>query len=295
MLVVASLLFFSPPKAAPVQLGAASLTMASANAGYDPTDYVSTLDGALAAHGEGRDAVDSPDTDTDSESAGQTPAQTRAARRSRRLGGFRLARFGVAAKTGYTHGTSATSGLFSRDQSLQDSLSNASPTLATGGSGSEQYGGFQSGFILDAEVVGLNLWLDFHKFYTPGGMWSLLLGYDHEFGFGRRVRLDVGAGGGVSHMFFGQLAAAISNPLGSETSELGAAGLEARASADLHIKLIGPLYTGPSAMVGYHYLWAASTSDVTVERGLHYSFGWTLRLDLATPRLGSGRRQRRAR
>jgi hypothetical protein len=209
----------------------------------------------------------------------------------RKLGGIRLFRFGVAAKIGYTHGTSAKNGLYDRDKSIQDSVDNMMVTTSGAGDlGKTGFGGFQYGFIVDAEIVGVNVWLDFHKFFNPGGMWSLLLGYDHEFGFGKRLRLDVGVGGGLNHVFLGKALADLyydkDNP---EAVNIGTLGVEGRAMVDLHIKLVGPLFTGPYAMVGYHYLWSANAAEVTAEKGLHYSAGWSLRLDFAAPKLLGGR------
>ena len=212
----------------------------------------------------------------------------------RKLGGFRLLRLGIAPKIGYTHGTSDKNGVFDRDKSIQDSIDNGMVTTSGAGDlGKTRFGGFQYGFILDAEVVGINVWLDFHKFFSPGGMWSLLLGYDHEFGFGKRLRLDVGVGGGLNNVFLGDALKDLyydkSNP---QSVNIATLGVEGRAMADLHIKLVGPLFTGPYVMLGYHYLWSANVAEVTVEKGLHYSLGWTLRLDFATPKLIGGKKTR---
>ncbi|KIG18283.1 hypothetical protein DB30_01392 [Enhygromyxa salina] len=214
----------------------------------------------------------------------------------RPLGGFRLFRLGLAARVGYTHGTSAKNGLFDRDKSIQDSIDNMMVTTSGAGDlGKTRFGGFDYGFILDAEVVGINVWLDFHKFFNPGGMWSLLLGYDHEFGFGKRLRLDVGVAGGLNHVFLGSVLQDLyydkENP---EAVNIGTLGVEGRAMLDLHIKLVGPLYTGPYALLGYHYLWSANVEEVTAEKGLHYSAGWSLRVDLAAPKLIGGRKKKPA-
>jgi hypothetical protein len=167
-------------------------------------------------------------------------------------------------------------------------------TSGAGALGKTQFGGPQFGFVLDAEVVGINAWLDFHKFFRPGGMWSLLLGYDHEFGFGRRLRLDVGIGGGLNQVFLGKVLSGLyydqDNP---EAVNIGTLGVEGRGMVDFHIKIVGPLFTGPYAMIGYHYLWSANTSEVTSEKGLHYSVGWTLRLDVAAPKLIGGKKTKK--
>lgn len=212
----------------------------------------------------------------------------------KKLGGFRLFRIGLAPKIGYTHGTSQKDGLFDRDKSIEDSINNGEVTMSGAGDlGQTNFGGPQWGFILDAEVVGINVWLDFHKFFRPGGMWSLLLGYDHEFGFGRRLRLDVGFGGGLNNVFLGDALQDLyydeDNP---ESINIATLGVEGRVSADLHIKIAGPLYTGPGLMLGYHYLWSANAAEVTVEKGLHYSAAWSLRLDFAAPKLIGGRKKK---
>jgi hypothetical protein len=212
----------------------------------------------------------------------------------KKLGGFRVARLGVFAKLGYTNGVSQKNGIFDRNKSIQDSIDNQSPTVSGGGDlGTTRFGGFQGGFGIDAEVVGINAWFDFHKFFSPGGMWSLLLGYDHEFGFGTRYRLDVGVGVGVQKVFLGkaleQLYYDKDNP---QAVNIGTLGLEGRAMLDFHIKLVGPLFTGPQAMIGYHYLWSANAAEVTAEKGMHFSIGWTLRIDLAAPKLLGGKRRK---
>ncbi len=211
-----------------------------------------------------------------------------------KLGGFRLARLGVSAKLGYTNGVSQKNGIFDRNKSLQDSIDNQSPTVSGGGDlGTTRFGGFQGGFGIDAEVVGVNVWVDFHKFFRPGGMWSVLLGYDHEFGFGERYRLDVGVGGGVQKVFLGQALESLYYDKTNPTAvNIGTLGLEGRAMVDFHIKIVGPLFTGPQAMIGYHYLWSANAAEVTAEKGMHFSLGWALRLDLAVPKvLGRGKKK----
>ena len=208
------------------------------------------------------------------------------------LGGFRLFRIGLAPKIGYTHGTSDKEGLFDREKSIQDSIDNMELTTSGAGDlGQTQFGGFQYGFILDVELVGINVWLDFHKFFRPGGMWSLLLGYDHEFGFGERLRLDVGVAGGLNQVFLGDVLKSLYYDQNDPTAvNIGTLGVEGRAMVDLHIKVVGPLYTGPYALLGYHYLWSANVDEVTAEKGLHYSAGWSVRLDFAAPKI-LGRRK----
>ncbi len=206
-----------------------------------------------------------------------------------KLGGFRMFRFGIAAKIGYTHGTSQKNGIFDRDKSIMDSIENMEVTMSGAGDlGETRFGGPMYGGILDLEVFGVNAWLDFHKFFRPGGMLSLLAGYDHEFGLGRRLRLDIGAAFGMQRVFLGEGLTAFydditvdpDNPL---ATNVATTGIEARLMADLHIHLAGPLYTGPGAMLGYHYLFSANSAEVTEEKGLHYSFAWSVRVDFALP------------
>lgn len=230
------------------------------------------------------DPVPAPEPEPEPEAE---PEPEPEAKPKKKLGGFRIARLGVFAKLGYTNGVSQKNGIFDRNKSIQDSIDNQSPTVSGGGDlGTTRFGGFQGGFGIDAEVVGINAWFDFHKFFRPGGMWSLLIGYDHEFGFGERYRLDVGVGAGVQKVFLGkaleQLYYDKDNP---QAVNIGTLGLEGRAMVDFHIKLVGPLFTGPQAMIGYHYLWSANAAEVTAEKGMHFSIGWALRIDLATPKL----------
>lgn len=213
----------------------------------------------------------------------------------KKLGGFRLARLGISGKLGYTNGVSQKNGIFDRNKSLQDSIDNGTPTASGAGDlGTSRFGGFQGGFGIDAEIVGINAWFDFHKFFRPGGMWSALIGYDHEFGFGERYRLDVGAGVGVQKVFLGKALENLYYDKNNPTAvNIGTLGVEGRAMVDFHIKIVGPLFTGPYGMIGYHYLWSANASEVTAEKGMHFSLGWVLRVDLATPKLlGRGKNEK---
>jgi hypothetical protein len=243
---------------------------------------------------EAKPAPVEPESEPESKPAEEeTDAKKDDDKPKKKLGGFRLARLGVFAKLGYTNGVSQKNGIFDRNKSLQDSINNQDPTLSGAGDlGTTRFGGFQGGFGIDAEVVGINAWFDFHKFFRPGGMWSVLLGYDHEFGFGERYRLDVGAGVGVQKVFLGKALENLYYDKSNPTAvNIGTLGIEARAMADFHIKIVGPLFTGPYAMIGYHYLWSANAAEVTAEKGMHFSLGWTLRIDLATPKLlGRGRK-----
>ena len=243
---------------------------------------------------EGPTPASNADAPAEPDAKEEEPEEEEEEESFKKLGGFRLFRVGIAAKIGYTHGTSAKNGLYDRDKSIQDSIDNMMVTTSGAGDlGQTKFGGFAYGFILDAEVVGINVWLDFHKFFQPGGMWSLLLGYDHEFGFGKRLRLDVGVAGGLNQVFLGSALSGLyydkDNP---EAVNIGTLGAEGRGMVDLHIKLVGPLFTGPYAMIGYHYLWSANVEEVTAEKGLHYSAGWSMRLDFGAPKLIGGRKKK---
>jgi hypothetical protein len=224
----------------------------------------------------------------------QDPEDAQDEKKPKNLGGFRLFRIGLAANVGYLSGTSQKNGLFDRNKSIMDSINNQDPTISGAGDlGKYKYGGPDFGFTVDAEVVGINVWLDFHKFMlTQGGNFSLLLGYDHEFGFGKRLRLDVGVGGGMHKAFLGSVLSGFyydkDNPL---ATNIGTLGVEGRGMVNFHIKIVGPLFTGPYALLGYHYLWSANAAEVTAEKGLHYAVGWSLRLDFAAPKLlGRGKK-----
>lgn len=199
---------------------------------------------------------------------------------------FKFFRVGVQGKLMYTHGTSDKNGLFDRDKSIEDSIENGMVTMSGAGDlGTTQFGGFAGGFLVDLELFGINAWFDFHKFFTPGGMWSLLAGYDHDFSFAKdRLNLNIGLGFGLQKVFLGQALSELyydeDNP---EAVNIGTTGIEMRAMVGLDIKIVGPLYTGPTLMGGYHYLWTANASEVTVEKGLHYSAGWNVSLRFALP------------
>jgi hypothetical protein len=204
-------------------------------------------------------------------------------KKPRKLGGFKIFRAAVLGKIGYTNGSSEKNGIFDRQKSIDDSIMNGMPTMSGAGDlGKTQFGGFMGGFEADLEVAGINVLLDFHKFFRPGGMWSLLIGYDHEIGLGKRLRLDVGLHLGMMRIFLGDALANLyydkTNPM---AVNIATAGMEMRLMAALQIRLIGPLFTGPALMGGYHYLWTANASEITKEKGLHYSGAWTLRLDFA--------------
>ena len=222
------------------------------------------------------------------ESAAVAASEPPEKRQARKLGGWKLFRFGIAPKIGYTNGTSQRDGLFDKDKSIADSVEAGEVVISEGDSEDVQFGGAAWGFEVDLELVGINFMLDFHQFFNQGGMWSVLLGYDHEFGLGKkkdRLRLDLGAHAGMMRVFMDDALANLyydsSNPA---AINIATAGMEFRAMLALQIRLVGPLFTGPTLMGGYHYLWSATVDKATEEKGLHYSAAWTLRLDFGLPR-----------
>jgi hypothetical protein len=207
-------------------------------------------------------------------------------KRVKKLGGFRLFRAAVAANIGYTSGTSDRNGLFDRQKSIDASVAAMMPVMTGGGDlGTDAFGGFFAGGLVDIEVVQINLWAEYQQFFAGGGMWSLLAGYDHEFSLGKRARFDLGAGFGLMKVFLNnaleQFYVDTSDPT---QTDLATTGMEVRGMATLPIKLFGPVFTGPTAMLGYHYLFSANDEAVVAEKGLHFSAAWTVRLDFSLNR-----------
>ena len=203
-----------------------------------------------------------------------------------RFGGLKLFRIAFWPKIGYTHGTSDKNGIFDREKSIEASVENMEATMTGAGDlGKTQFGGPMYGFEVDIEVFFINAWLDFHKFFRPGGMWSLLIGYDHEFDLHDRVRFNLGAGFGMMRVFLGSALEDLyydkDNPM---AVNIATAGIEGRLLAGFDFRLAGPLYTGPQFMGGYHYLWSANVDEVTKEKGFHYSAAWNLKLQFEFPR-----------
>jgi hypothetical protein len=203
-----------------------------------------------------------------------------------KFGGMKLFRIGIIPKIGYTHGTSDKNGIFDRQKSIDASIENMEATMTGAGDlGKTRFGGPMYGGELDVEVFFINVWLDFQKFFRPGGMWSLLIGYDHEFRLHDRVRFNLGAGFGMMRVFLGDALEDLyydkDNP---EAVNIATAGIEGRLMAGFDFKIAGPLYTGPMFMGGYHYLFSANVDEVTKEKGFHYSAAWNLKLHFEFPR-----------
>lgn len=217
--------------------------------------------------------------------------------RREKFGGIKFFRLGIYGKTGYTHGTSQRNGLFDRQKSIDASIENMEATMVGGGDlGRNDFGGWQYGFEVDLEVFFVNAWLDFHKFYNPGGMWSLLIGYDHEFRLHDRIYFNLGLGGGMMRVFLGDVLEDLyfdrDNP---EAINIATAGLEARGLASFDFRIAGPLFFTPSFLLGYHYLWSADAEAVTAERGLHYAAQAGLKLMFMLPRESRTRPEKKKR
>ncbi len=216
----------------------------------------------------------------------QAEEKREAKERKEKFGGIKFFRLGIYGKTGYTHGTSQKNGLFDRQKSIDASIENMEATMVGAGDlGRNDFGGFQYGFEVDLEVFFVNAWLDFHKFYNPGGMWSLLIGYDHEFRLHDRIYFNLGLGGGMMRVFLGDVLEDLyfdrDNP---EAINIATAGLEARGLASFDFRIAGPLFFTPSFLLGYHYLWSADATEVTAEKGLHYAAQAGLKLMFMLPR-----------
>ncbi len=203
----------------------------------------------------------------------------------KKYGGFKYFRFGIWPHLGYTNGTSQKNGIFDQSRTIEQAMMTGQvDPVGAGDLGKTRFGGGMYGFQVDLEAFFVNLWFDFHKFFTPGGMFSVLIGYDHEFYLHRRVHWNLGAGFGFMRIFLGKplekLYYDASNPM---STSIATAGIEARLITSFDFKLVGPLYTGPWLMLGYHHLFTANVEEVTKEKGIHYSFAWTLKLEFTVP------------
>ena len=196
---------------------------------------------------------------------------------------FKFLRLAASGKLGYTNGTSQRNGVFDKERTIESVMMGGTEPVA--GENSEQsYGGGMGGGELDLEVFGINVWLDLQKFFQPGGMLALMVGYDHEFWFHERVRFDPGLGFGFMRIFLGgPLEDLYYNEDNVETTNIATAGIAGRLMLNLHIRIWGPFYTGPQFMLGYHYLFSANQDEVTKERGLHYSPAWNFRAEFVLP------------
>jgi hypothetical protein len=221
----------------------------------------------------------------ESSSQGETPepeAEKKGEERWRKIKFFRL---GLWPRLGYAHGTSQNNGIFDRDRTIEHVSEGGQGPVGADDLADTQFGGGMGGAELDLEIFLINVWLDFHKFFTPGGMLSLLVGYDHEFWLHRVVRLDVGLGFGFMRVFLGgPLEKLYYDADNVESTNVANAGIEGRLFTNLRFRIWKPLYTGPQFSLGYHYLFTANTEEVTKERGLHYAVAWTFGFEFALPK-----------
>ncbi len=263
----------TPPPAAPAPQQP-SAPPPSAGASSSPAPTAAPASSAEGPEEEGRGWAE----EDEEEGEGGPPKE--------RFGGIKFFRIGIMPKIGYTHGTSQKNGLFDRDKSIEASIENMEATMVGAGDlGRNDFGGPQYGFEVDLEIFFVNAWLDFHKFFNPGGMWSVLIGYDHEFRLHDRIYFNLGLGGGMMRVFLGDVLEDLyfdkNNP---EAINIATAGLEARGMASFDFRIAGPLFFTPSFLLGYHYLWSADATEVTAEKGLHYAAQGGLKLMFMLPR-----------
>lgn len=198
---------------------------------------------------------------------------------------FKFFRFGFWPKFGYTDGTSQKNGIFDKEKTIENAMMGGDLEPVGGGNSTERFGGLMYGGTVDIEIFFANIWVDFQKFFNPGGMISLMLGYDHEFWPHRVVRIDLGAGFGFHRIFLGgPLEDLYYDPSNPEAVNIATAGIAGRIMTSLEFRLYGPLYLGPRFDVGYHYLFTANVDEVTKERGLHWSAAIALKTEFTIPR-----------
>ncbi|MDE0896648.1 MAG: hypothetical protein OSB10_08680 [Planctomycetota bacterium] len=206
-------------------------------------------------------------------------------KRSERFGGRKLFRLAISPHFGWTNGVSQKNGLFDLQATIDSSIENMQGTIAGAGNlGAQRFGGFAYGFDIDLEIFFLNIAADFDKFLNPGGMWTLRLGYDHDFRPHERININLGLSGGFMRIFLGDALEQLDfDPSDPTKTDIARAGFVTRLNLNFDIWLAGPLYTGPQFMVGYHYLFSANDKSVIAEKGLHYALAWNLKLRFALP------------
>ena len=221
----------------------------------------------------------------DDEAEDSDESSPKEGKRSQRFGGMKFFRLAISPKFGWTDGLSEKNGLFDLQATIDASIQNGQGTIAGGGAlGASRFGGLAYGFDLDLEIVFINIWADLDKFINPGGMWSVRLGYDHDFRPHERVNINLGLGAGFMRIFLGDALEQLDfDPNDPTKTDIARAGVVTRANLNLDIWLAGPLYTGPQFMVGYHYLFSANDESVISEQGMHYSAAWNLKLRFALP------------
>lgn len=217
--------------------------------------------------------------------AGEAESEPEEKKRSERFGGRKFFRLAISPRFGWTNGVSQKNGLFDLQSTIDSSIQNGQGTIAGAGDlGTEGFGGWAYGFDVDLELFFLNIWADFDKFLNPGGMWTLRIGYDHDFRPHERVNINLGFGAGFMRIFLGEALEQLDfDPTDPTKTDIARAGVVSRLNLNLDIWLAGPLYTGPQLMVGYHYLFSANDKSVISEQGMHYAAAWNLKLRFAFP------------
>lgn len=282
--------------AAPAQTRAQAQTQASPGAPASTSTLASHGDpfqpppgatnAAPISEGPAPQPAPSSDTDPDNPDDPDDPGDdAKEGKRSQRFGGLKFFRLAISPKFGWTDGVSEKNGLFDLQATIDASIQNGQGTIAGGGTlGAARFGGLAYGFDLDLEIVFINIWADLDKFINPGGMWSVRLGYDHDFRPHERVNINLGVGAGFMRIFLGDALEQLDfDPNDPTKTDIARAGVVTRANLNLDIWLAGPLYTGPQFMVGYHYLFSANDESVISEQGMHYSAAWNLKLRFALP------------
>ena len=234
---------------------------------------------------ESSDSDDSDDSDGSDGSESASVPEPEGKKRSERFGGRKFFRLAISPRFGWTNGVSQKNGLFDLQSTIDSSIQNMQGTIAGAGDlGKEGFGGWAYGFDVDLEIFFLNIWADFDKFLNPGGMWTLRLGYDHDFRPHERVNINLGFGGGFMRIFLGDALEQLDfDPDDPTKTDIARAGFVTRLNLNVDIWLAGPLYTGPQLMVGYHYLFSVNDESVISEQGMHYAAAWNLKLRFALP------------
>jgi hypothetical protein len=222
---------------------------------------------------------------TDDTGDAESEPESEETKRSERFKGRKFFRLAISPRFGWTNGVSQKNGLFDLQSTIDSSIQNGEGTIAGGGDlGTEGFGGWAYGFDVDLELFFLNIWADFDKFLNPGGMWTLRLGYDHDFRPHERININLGFSAGFMRIFLGDALEQLDfDPTDPTKTDIARAGVVSRLNLNLDIWLAGPLYTGPQLMVGYHYLFSANDKSVISEQGMHYAAAWNLKLRFAFP------------
>ncbi|MGB1701210.1 MAG: hypothetical protein ACPHRO_14730, partial [Nannocystaceae bacterium] len=218
-----------------------------------------------------RGAEDAAPVDGTADATAGTEPEAEGKKRSERFGGRKFFRFAISPRFGWTNGVSQKNGLFDLQSTINSSIQNMEGTITGAGDlGREGFGGWAYGFDIDLEILFINIWADFDKFINPGGMWTLRVGYDHDFRPHERININLGLGPGFMRIFLGDALEQLDfDPDDPTKTDIARAGFVTRLNLNFDIWLAGPLYTGPQFMVGYHYLFSADDESVIAEKGMH--------------------------